>query len=47
MRGVFQGFKYRAVTCMEDRMAEELYGLLLREDWLEEVHALVPVPMPA
>ena len=47
VRGVVQGFKYRAVTCMADWMAEELYGLLLREDWLEEVHALVPVPMPA
>ena len=46
VRGIVRNLKYHAVTCMADWMAAAMYEILLREDWLEDVHALVPVPMP-
>ena len=44
--GIIQHLKYSGVTCMAEWMAERMYETLLREDWLEDVHAIVPVPMP-
>jgi len=45
--GIVQHFKYSGIRCAAEWMSEQMYNVLLHEDWLEEVDALVPVPMPA